>query len=374
MRKMLFFVVFIVLHLTAKGQDPTPDAWVEDNSNTAITLPPNLGIGSNLRGLISILKTPSDSTLEQILKIKVADAPKDFLAFTNSTILNGRFMPSILAHNETDRRFSMSFSVSTTPENDLGNEPIVKFDARTYTNGEGLLGPNFVINRPLFSWTNLNVIKMILSANGSLGIGTTAPQAQLHTTGSVRFEGIQGGVGNALLTTNSEGVLLKNFLPNNSTIAVTTTSPTVHSLPRFDQSNVLVNSQLFDNGSNIGIGGAPANNAKVTVYGTINAISDVRTKRNIAPISNALQMVNQLNGYYYNWTTSNEKQVGLIAQEVENVLPELVSHNESGTKFLNYDGLTPVLVEAIKEQQQLLQLQATQIKELQKEIEKLKKR
>lgn len=374
MKKMLFFFVFIVLHLTVKGQDPTPDAWVEDNSNTAITLPPNLGIGSNLRGLISILKTPSDSTLEQILKIKVADAPKDFLAFTNSTILNGRFMPSILAHNETDRRFSMSFSVSTTPENDFGDEPIVKFDARTYTNGEALLGPGFVTNRPLFSWTNLNVIKMILSANGSLGIGTITPQAQLHTTGSVRFEGVQGGLGSALLTTDAQGTLLRNFLPNNSTVAIATTAPAVNSLPRFNQSNVLVNSQLYDNGTNIGIGGVPVPNAKVTVYGVINALSDARTKRNIAPISNALQIVNQLNGYYYNWNTSDEKQVGLIAQEVENVLPELVSHNESGTKFLNYDGLTPVLVEAIKEQQKLLQQQASQIKELQKEIEKLKKR
>ena len=64
----------------------------------------------------------------------------------------------------------------------------------------------------------------------------------------------------------------------------------------------------------------------------------------------------------------------MIAQEVEKVLPELVAETEQGTKFLNYDGITPVLVEASKEQQKQIEKQAKQIELLQKEIKKLRKK
>lgn len=366
--KTLIIIFISLVVIIAKAQDQSPDRWVDDGETTKITLPQN--------GRLSVTKNAVSDLyiMENVAQWKMSDAPLDFLKILNATGVSETFIPMFLGHNQTDNRASMFMIGSTNYNNDYGVEPIVIFDARKYGDAEALTDGSEIANRALFRWQSYKTPYMTLSAKGALGIGTITPQAQLHTTGSVRFEGVQGGLGNALLTTDAQGTLLRNFLPNNSTVAIATTSPAINSLPRFNQSNVLVNSQLYDNGTNIGIGGVPVPNAKVTVYGTINALSDARTKRNIAPIANALQIVNQLNGYYYNWNTSDEKQVGLIAQEVENVLPELVSHSESGTKFLNYDGLTPVLVEAIKEQQQLLKLQAAQIKELQKEIEKLKKR
>jgi flagellar biosynthesis chaperone FliJ len=96
-------------------------------------------------------------------------------------------------------------------------------------------------------------------------------------------------------------------------------------------------------------------------------------KKNLVQIENAIDIVNQLNGYNYEWKNSDEKQIGLIAQEVEKVLPEAVSENEKGTKFLNYDGIIPVLTEAIKEQQKTIKKQNDRIEQLFLEIEKLKK-
>jgi hypothetical protein len=58
------------------------------------------------------------------------------------------------------------------------------------------------------------------------------------------------------------------------------------------------------------------------------------------------------------------KQIGVIAQDVEKVFPELVGENE-GYKTTNYIGLIPVLIEAVKEQQQMIDELKTQIKQLQ---------
>lgn len=382
--KNLFLSLLFLLPFFVKAQDTTPDNWLENNSDTEVTLPvnPNSTITTPMlapRGKVSIIKTADNSSQnkvgqEEVFKIKVSDSNYDLFAIRNATGVDGRFIPAIYGHNQTDNRISLSFGLSTTPANDYGNEPLLKFDGRLYTNGETQEGSASVQNRSLCAWTNLNVVKMTLSANGSLGIGIATPQAQLHTTGSVRFGGLSLATGNALIMADGSGSLSRYSLPASSLMAFATTSPTINSLPRFNSSNVLVNSQIFDNGVNIGIGGSPASNAKVTVYGVVNTLSDLREKTNITPIENALEKLNQINGYNYNWKNSDEKQIGLIAQEVEKILPEAVSENTTGTKFLNYDGIIPVLTEAIKQQQKLIEAQSKQIEALSKDIEKLKKK
>ena len=99
--------------------------------------------------------------------------------------------------------------------------------------------------------------------------------------------------------------------------------------------------------------------------------SDLRLKENISPIKNALDKVIKLNGVEFDFKDSNhygylkQHQIGLIAQEVEKVIPEVVSTKEDGNLGVSYQHLTAVLIEAIKDQQQ-------QIDTLKKEIETLK--
>ena len=81
-------------------------------------------------------------------------------------------------------------------------------------------------------------------------------------------------------------------------------------------------------------------------------MSDGRTKTNVTRMINALQKVSSLNDYLYDWKGhAAQREVGFLAQEVEKVLTEAVSQNADGIKFLNYDGVIPLLTEAIKEQQ-----------------------
>lgn len=89
-----------------------------------------------------------------------------------------------------------------------------------------------------------------------------------------------------------------------------------------------------------------------TFGGGWSCVSDEKLKTNILGITGGLDTIMQLNGVTYNWKTSPEGQAvsGFIAQEVEKILPNLVSEMPDGTKSLNKDGILPYLVEAIKEQ------------------------
>ena len=82
----------------------------------------------------------------------------------------------------------------------------------------------------------------------------------------------------------------------------------------------------------------------------VNSLSDEKLKKDISTIDNALDKVKQLRGVDYTWKESEEKSKGVIAQELQEVFPELVSESESGLS-VNYNGIIGVLIEAIKEQQ-----------------------
>ena len=82
-----------------------------------------------------------------------------------------------------------------------------------------------------------------------------------------------------------------------------------------------------------------------------NSNSDRTLKDNINKIQSASDIINQLEGVSFNWKDSGNKTFGFIAQEVEEIIPELVGKNdELGTLTVNYQGIIPFLVEALKEQ------------------------
>ena len=90
----------------------------------------------------------------------------------------------------------------------------------------------------------------------------------------------------------------------------------------------------------------------------INSTSDINLKENIHQIKDPLDKVMQINGVGFRWKDTKEEALGVIAQDIEEVIPELVKNNDH-TKTVNYNGLVGVLIEAVKEQQrQILELKA----------------
>ncbi|MES2776082.1 MAG: tail fiber domain-containing protein [Bacteroidota bacterium] len=156
---------------------------------------------------------------------------------------------------------------------------------------------------------------------------------------------------------------------------------------------------------NVGIGASPSVTAKLDVGGTIHALnlaggattlstdasgniirtpSDATLKNKVADISNALTKVMKMHGVTYNFIDENRfggnRQMGFLAQELEQVVPEAVSSGGE-YKSVNYQVLTALLAEAMKEQQQQIdekqkenEFQQNQIAELVKRIEKLEKK
>jgi hypothetical protein len=96
--------------------------------------------------------------------------------------------------------------------------------------------------------------------------------------------------------------------------------------------------------------------ANMTISGTLTQLSDLRLKENIVEIGDCISKVKAMRGVYYNRTDFNTEvtKVGVVAQEVEKVLPELVLHNEEGQKSVAYAELSAVLINAIKEQQVII--------------------
>ena len=83
---------------------------------------------------------------------------------------------------------------------------------------------------------------------------------------------------------------------------------------------------------------------------SFNSLSDERYKKNIKTVDTPLDIVNKLRGVKFDWKHSNETSYGVIAQELEKVLPDLVYTSPStGVKNVNYDGIIGFLIEAIKE-------------------------
>lgn len=107
--------------------------------------------------------------------------------------------------------------------------------------------------------------------------------------------------------------------------------------------------------------------------------SDATLKENVQPVPDALEKVLKLRGvtYFYKKTGDDKsgeaqaKQLGLIAQEVEKIIPEVVSTNEKGIKSITYGNLVALLIESTKEQNKLVSDQKEKIAELQQKVESL---
>jgi hypothetical protein len=108
-------------------------------------------------------------------------------------------------------------------------------------------------------------------------------------------------------------------------------------------------SENFTFGTNgLSVGG------NITASGTITANSDEKLKENVIAIENALDKVLSLRGVEYDRKDSGEHQIGVIAQEVEKIIPEVVYGDE--TKSVAYGNLVGLLIEAIKEQQNEIEI------------------
>ena len=198
---------------------------------------------------------------------------------------------------------------------------------------------------------------MTITTTGANVAGTlqVSGQSNLGPVGNVV---ITGGSANQFLQTNGSGVLTWATASGGGGGITITDDTTTNSNVYYPILSTITSGTL-----------STANTSAADLFfnpfsGTLNAIvfnslSDRNKKSNIELITNALNKVLSLNGVTFNLIDSNEPSAGLIAQDVEKVLPSAVKHN-NGILSLNYSGVIGLLVEAIKEQQ----LQIDELKQL----------
>jgi len=107
----------------------------------------------------------------------------------------------------------------------------------------------------------------------------------------------------------------------------------------------------------------------LTVVGTISSTSDITLKTGIRNVPNALDKIAGLNGVQFSWRSNGQPSAGIIAQEVEKVLPEAVIKNAKGAEdylTVNYNALHSLYIEAIKELKDLVDAQSQEIELLKK--------
>jgi hypothetical protein len=127
------------------------------------------------------------------------------------------------------------------------------------------------------------------------------------------------------------------------------------------------------------VGGSIWANGSTITAGAVTW-SDARYKKEVTPLSGSLEKIIRVNGVSYEWQRSEfpdlnfpeGTQIGVIAQDIESIIPELVYTDPTGYKSVSYEKFTPLLIEAVKEQQLIIERQQSEIELIKAELEAIK--
>ena len=213
----------------------------------------------------------------------------------------------------------------------------------------------------------------------------TLPSAVTSGTilGTVRYGGYDGSAFSDIYAAELRGNATENW-------STTAHGTSVNIGTIANGTTTLLDRMIIDQNGRVGIGcAAPAYKlhvngdggflgnvratGSITAGTSVTACSDLRFKTNIHPLSNALKNVLKMNGVTYDWrikefpdwSFNDRKQIGVIAQDLEKLYPELITVDEKGYLSVDYSKITPILIEAVKDLN-------TENDKLKAEVERLK--
>ena len=195
------------------------------------------------------------------------------------------------------------------------------------------------------------------TSSNKVGVGTNSPAAKLHVIGNIiannptenNHVATKAYVDNAVSSSGSNWTLSGTniYNSNSGNVGIGTNNPT---------EKLHVTGNVYTSG-NATVGG---NVTATSFYYT----SDIRLKDNINPLTDSLSKILKLEGISYTLQNTKEDMLGFSAQELQKVYPELVKVGNDGYLSIDGAGLIAPLVEAIKEQQTMIESQQKEINEL----------
>lgn len=211
--------------------------------------------------------------------------------------------------------------------------------------------------------------RMRITSGGNVGIGTTAPVYSLHVVGTGLFRGTGNAGRIECEDTNGGGVNITinpGFAGTGTpAVQIQTNHPLIFATNNTDRGRITAGGNFLfgtssDNGERLYVSGS------IRATGSITANSDARLKKNIERIENALEKVGQISGYTYNTIYDEDRHAGVIAQEIDKVLPEIVNKGNDGLMGVEYGNISALLIEAIKEQKVLIESLQAKVEALSK--------
>ena len=213
--------------------------------------------------------------------------------------------------------------------------------------------------------TTINDVLTVNNAAGTTQNFRVDGSGNMDVTGTSTLHGnvaVNNGTSNVFTIASSSGntALAGTFSSNNTTNLSSTGG--VYSAPNTFEGGALFKKDVRIVGDATIVGGLGASEFTST--------SDARLKENVVTLDNCLAKVNAMRGVYFDWINKEEfhdrRNVGFIAQEVEAAVPELVVTGNNGIKQVNYSQMSAVLIQAVKEQQDIINGLVARLEKLEK--------
>ena len=295
-----------------------------------------------------------------------------------------------IATDADDKERYITFVESTTGNNDLLVDTDITYnpDNNTLTvanisssgditvagaiTGETITSTLATGNPPFVVASTTPVANLSVATAGAWTTGRTVSFAKGDVTGSFTIDG-SANVADVVLTIAADSVALGTDTTGAYISAVTggtgvsitntTTGDATSAQVNIGQA-VATNSNVQFNNLGVGIAAATSGAGDIKATGDITAFasSDVALKENIELISNPIEKLSQIKGVFFDWKDDfikskggedgyfiRKRDMGVIAQDVQQVFPEIVAQRENGTLAVKYDKLVSVLIEAVKE-------------------------
>ena len=366
----------IVYHTTYTGNY----AYVEVKFASAVT---NVAVNVELQDELGwTLVTPST-----VGSIPSGYTSYDHTFVTAATIIAGTYT-KVTINQEGRTTSGTTLSAADIPNLDTsklttGTLPVARGGTGVTTStgtGNVVLSTSPTLTTPNIGNATGGTLSLSGQLTSTLANSTTTNGGQIFLNGATgnRIDWNTNGVAFPTFTTRSVGTKLTIF-PGVAAAAVdyaigigtssiwysTSTTSTFHRwyagttnvMTLTGTGRLLINTTI-DNGNELNVGG----NISCT---TITETSSRRYKDNIIPIENSLDKITKLQGVTYTRKDTNNTEYGLIAEEVYDVLPELVNKNLDGeVESISYGRITSLLIESIKEQQKQIEKQQIQINKL----------
>lgn len=348
-------------------------AFSISGSNNDVGIPGNLTVGGTINGSFSVATANNALNLGGIAAAQYVQTNDARLTDARNPLPNSANYIQNTTSQQTPSNFSISGNgtIGGTLALSSGTESAPSF---TFTGNTDTGISRSSANTLNFSTSGVS--RMQIAPNGNLGVGTSTPTFKLHVidtsnTGLRVQTNIAGGTvasfgGNGTFAIDSPGIEGGRFKVTESGLVTIGRDSVGGDLTVYG--NTLLNTVTVANGitlNALGTGGFTTlcRNASAQIS---NCSSSLRYKNNIGNFTSGLDLLKRLRPVSFTWKQGGTRDMGLVAEDVAQVEPLLVTRNEKGeVEGVKYDRLSIVLINAVKEQQATIQALQKQVNDQQ---------